>query len=332
MNVTIKDIARLAGVSYSTVSKALMDSPLVKPDTKRRIVDLADELGYQPNIAAKSLVSRRSMTIGIILPTLERIALSALVGRINDALAVQGYEVVLSILPPASAVKLFQRLQIDGIVVFENISPEDQMIDWVTTNIPVLTIGSSHISSSRYAMVDVKRKDAIKIAVHYLYELGHRRMVFIGDDRDSDSKQREKVAGFKEAAYECGLTAEQAAIINSMENTWYHGYEAGRRMLALEKLPTAVVAGSFDLTAGLLRAIQDGGLHVPEDISIVSYDHVPQLAELDVPITAVGSPVDAYAQRIAETLLGLIGASEPIRLTSLLEAVIEERSSCRKLN
>src|SRR5690606_16412833 len=129
MNVTIKDIARLAGVSYSTVSKALNDSPLVKSETRQRIVELAKQLGYEPNHAAKSLVSRRSMTIGVLLPSLERVALSALVSRINDALASRGYEVILSILPPAHAARLFQRLQVDGIVVFEDITPEARRID-----------------------------------------------------------------------------------------------------------------------------------------------------------------------------------------------------------
>ena len=331
MGVTIKDLARLAGVSYSTVSKALNDSPLVKPETKRRIVELADQLGYEPNFAAKSLVSRRSMTIGIILPSLERIALSALVERINDELSGQGYEVILSILPPHAAVKLFQRLQVDGVVVFEDITPEGAAIDSVTTDIPVLSIGSSHVTGPRYAMVDVKRKEAIKLAVRYLYGLGHRRIVYVGDDRNSDSKQQEKVAGFKEAAFECGLSADIAGIINANANTWSNGYDAGRKLLEFAELPTAVIAGSYDLTSGLLRAVQDGGLIVPDQLSIVSYDHVPQQAELDVPTTSVGAPVDAFAERIAASLLQAIGSDKPMKTIELLDATIAERSSCLRI-
>ncbi|WP_199621141.1 LacI family DNA-binding transcriptional regulator [Paenibacillus alkalitolerans] len=331
MNVTIKDIARLAGVSYSTVSKALNDSPLVKPDTKKRIVELAAQLGYQPNIAAKSLVSRRSMTVGVVLPSLERVALSALVGRINDELAGRGYEVILSILPPTSAVKLFQRLQMDGIVVFEDISPEEKYVEPAATEIPVVSIGSSHVTSSRYAIVDVKRKEALKEAVRYLAGLGHARIAYIGDARESDSKQQQKVAGFMEGAFECGLTSESAFIMNSDGNTWRHGYEAGRRLLVLDKRPSAVITGAFDVTAGFLRAVQDGGLSIPDDLSLLSYDNVPQLAELDVPVSAVGAPVSLLADRIASRLVDIMGSANAIRMSELLDACIEERASCRNV-
>ena len=327
MNVTIKDIARLAGVSYSTVSKALNGSPLVKPETRRRIVELAEQLGYEPNLAAKSLVSKRSMTVGALLPSLERVALSALVGRINDALAARGYEVILSILPPTSAARLFQRLQVDGIVVFEDITPEAQHVETVSTDIPVVSIGASHLVGSRFALVDVKRKDALRDAVRYLAGLGHSRIAYIGDARESDSKQQEKVAGFTEGAFACGLSSDDAIVLNSDGNTWRHGYDAGRRLLALDDRPTAVITGAYDVTAGLLRAALDGGLRVPDDLSLVSYDNIPQLAELDVPVTAVGAPVDAFAERIAEALLDIMAQDGPVRRTTLLDAALEERAS-----
>lgn len=327
MSVTIKDIARLAGVSYSTVSKALNDSPLVRPETKRRIVDLAAQLGYEPNLAAKSLVSRRSMTVGALLPSLERVALSALVGRINDELSHRGYEMILSMLPPTDAVRLFQRLQVDGIVVFEDITPEARHVEPVTTDIPVVSIGSSHIVGSRYALVDVKRKDALRAAVRYLAGLGHARIAYVGDAREADSKQQEKVAGFLEGVFDSGLNADGAFILNSDGNTWRHGYEAGRRLLELEPRPTAVITGAYDVTAGCLRAVQDGGLQVPDDLSLVSYDNIPQLAELDVPVTAVGAPVDRFAERIAAALLDIMASDGPARQTALLDAALEERAS-----
>lgn len=331
MNVTIKDIARLAGVSYSTVSKALNDSPLVKPDTKRRIAELAEQLGYQPNFAAKSLVSRRSKTVGIILPSLERVALSALVGRINGELAERGYDVILSTLPPAPAAALFQRLQMDGIVVFEDIAPEDRHDDAVSADIPVLSIGASHMTGSRFALVDAKRKEAIKEAVRYLASLGHTNITYIGDNRDSDNKQQEKVAGFLEGAFECGLSPASATVLDSGGNTWRHGFEAGRQMLQGEK-PSAVITGTFDLTAGFLRAVQDGGLDVPGDLSLVGYDNVPQLAELDVPVTAVGVPLELYGRQIAATLVEIMAIDEPVRRSVMLDACIEERKSCGNNN
>lgn len=331
MTVTIKDIARLADVSYSTVSKALNDSPLVKPDTKKRITLLAAQLGYQPNLAAKSLVSRRSMTVGIILPSLERVALSALVGRINGELAARGYDVLLSILPPEAAIGLFHRLQMDGIVIFEDITPEDEHDELIATDIPILSIGASHVNGSRYAMVDAKRKEAIKEAVRYLTRLGHRRIAYVGDHRGADSKQQEKAAGFMEGAFEYGLSSSSAFILDSGGNTWKNGFDAGRRLLLLDERPSAVITGAFDLTAGFLRAVQDEALHLPDDLSLISYDNVPQLGELDVSVTAIGAPVDVYAEQIAATLLDIMGSKTAVRRTVLLDARIEERASCRRI-
>ncbi|MEK3885493.1 LacI family DNA-binding transcriptional regulator [Paenibacillus sp. PL2-23] len=330
MNVTIKDIARLAGVSYSTVSKALNDSPLVKPDTKRRIAELAEQLGYQPNFAAKSLVSRRSKTVGIVLPSLERVALSALVGRINGELAERGYDVILSTLSPQPAAALFQRLRMDGIVVFEDIPPEGRHDSAVTTDIPVLSIGVSHMSGSRFALVDAKRKEAIKEAVRYLTSLGHSHIAYVGDNRGSDNKQQEKVTGFLEGAFEYGLSPVSAEVLDSGGNTWKHGFEAGRALLQRERLPSAVITGAFDLTAGFLRAVQDGGLDVPANLSLIGYDNVPQLAELDVPVTAVGVPLRQYGRVIAATLVDIMASDAPIRRTVMLDACIEERASCSK--
>jgi len=329
MSVTIKDIARLAGVSYSTVSKALNDSPLVKPETKQRIVELAAQLGYQPNMAAQSLVSRRSMTVGVLLPSFERTALSALVSRIHHELARYGYNVILSILEPSAAVKLFQRLHVDGMVVFEDITPEAQHIEAVTTDIPVVSIGPSHIVSTKFALVDVHRKQAIRTAVRYLIELGHSSIAYIGDARGSDSKQLEKIQGFMEGAFENGLSNEHASIINTGGNTWHNGYEAGLKLLELAERPAAAITGAFDVTAGFLRAVLDGGLQIPGDLTLVSYDHVPQLAELDVPVTAIGAPVGRYAERIAAALVEIMNAEDPVRKTELIEAELEIRASSK---
>jgi LacI family transcriptional regulator len=328
MNVTIKDIARLASVSYSTVSKALNNSPLVRSDTKQRIVEIAHQLAYQPNFAAQRLVSKRSKTVGIVLPSLEKIALSALVERINHELTDRGYEVIFSILGIRDALNMFQRLQVDGIVVFEGISSERTPREVITTGIPFISIGSSDIWGTRYALVDAKRKDAIGKAVRYLVGLGHRHIAYLGDARVSDSKQQVEVTGFCEVALACGLSPESAYVINAKGDTWLQGYVAGRELMNATHCPTAVITGAFDLTAGFLRSVQDAGRSVPHDVSLISYDHIPKLAELDVPVTAVGAPIDVFAQRIASMLLTIMNSQSPISLTELIDVEIVERSSC----
>jgi len=331
MNVTIKDIAKLAGVSYSTVSKALNNSPLVRPDTKQRIVELAGQLGYEPNLIAKSLVQKRSMTVGILLPSIERVALSALVERIHDALAQRGYEVILSILTIKDAIRLFQRLKVDGIVIFEEISPEERMSFPIETELPMVSIGSSHVRGSRYAMVDVNRREAIKQAVHYLAQHGHERICYVGDARAIDQKQQEKVVGYLEGIQANPSCSDHSQIINSSGNLWQEGFAAGRQFLALDRRPTAVVSGAYHVTAGFLRALLEAGLTVPKDLSLISYDHIPQLAQLEVPITAVGTPVTLLAEQVAASLVRVMNSKEPIHLQEWLEVLIAERHSCESL-
>jgi LacI family transcriptional regulator len=108
MSVTIKDIARESGVSYSTVSKALNNSPLVKPETKKKVLETANMLGYTPNFAAKNLVSKKSRTIGLVWPAIDRIALTALVSKINELVTAENYFMILSVDEADKAIGMFK--------------------------------------------------------------------------------------------------------------------------------------------------------------------------------------------------------------------------------
>jgi len=119
LSVTIKNIAQIANVSYSTVSKALNNSPLVKNSTKERIISIANELGYQPNSAAQKLVSNKTFIIGLIWPTIERIALSTLVSEISNQINKTSNSIVLSVEPIQKSLRTFERFQVDGIIYFD---------------------------------------------------------------------------------------------------------------------------------------------------------------------------------------------------------------------
>ena len=202
MSVTIKDIAKASGVSYSTVSKALNDSTLVKPDTKRKVLKVANELGYQPNFSARNLVSKKSHTIGVVWPTIERIALSALITKINEVIEQNQYSMILSISEIAASVEMFRRFQVDGIVIFDE--DEETYIDPnILAAVPVLSHGVP--KGSPYPVVDSNHKKALSLAVEYLNGLGHEEIVFIGDLTTHDPRQREKEHGFEQKMKELKL-------------------------------------------------------------------------------------------------------------------------------
>ncbi|UOF90308.1 LacI family transcriptional regulator [Fodinisporobacter ferrooxydans] len=324
MNVTIKDIARMAGVSYSTVSKALNDSPLVKEKTKSKILNIATQLGYQPNFAAQSLVSKKSNTIGVLWPTVERLALSTLATQINSKLEQHSYSMILSINPIDSAIKLFNRFQVDAILLFDEEQPE-QNTEVTSSVVPILCYGE--LGASKFPTITVDRRQAILKAVQYLTNLGHRRISYIGD-LSRKINQQEKYIGFMEGIMKYGLLSHPQMATDSLGLSWQAGYQAAKSLLESEYHPTAVISGSYDLTVGIIRAIHEAKLQIPNDISLISYDNIPQMENLEIPVTAVGAPIEKISDSIVESLLTIIEHQNLDAKKSFVESELFERSSC----
>ncbi|GGF96348.1 LacI family DNA-binding transcriptional regulator [Paenibacillus abyssi] len=327
MTVTIKDIAQQAGVSFSTVSKALRNSPLVQESTKRKILLLAEEMGYRPNTAAQRLVSKKSWAIGVVWPSVERVTPSILITLINEELEKYNYTTLLSMNKIESAIDVFNRFQPDAILIFYD--RDQSFIEQMPyqTNIPILYYGISGLTP--YPTIDVLRGKAIRLAVKHLTGLGHRRIAYLGDMAHSDLLQKEKIAAYEEEMKSLDLLPGIVPI-QSMES--HDGYVAAIKLLASGKRPTAIISGSYDLTRGIIRAAAELKLDIPKQLSIVSYDHIPQMAELELPITTVGVEVAEIARRTAELLVQLAskepdaGIDDHIRL----EPVLTERAStCR---
>ncbi|MCR6107742.1 LacI family DNA-binding transcriptional regulator [Salipaludibacillus agaradhaerens] len=302
MSVTIKDIAKVAGVSYSTVSKALRNSPLVKAPTKKRIMAIADNLGYHPNVAARSLVSKRSNTVGIIWPTVERAAHAALMTQINEHLEEKGYKSLISINNMSDAITTFQSIQVDAILIFY-----DQMTDQVPSipDVPVLVYGTSH--NSPFPVIDVNRKGALYLAVSHLIKAGHSHIAFIGDLSGRDPLQEEKVLGFKEGMLDGAGHIPSNLLINSNGMTYYDGYKAAEELLAdFPSTITAIISGSFDLTKGIIRAVQEANLLIPENVTILSYDNIPQTTTFESPVSVIGVPLEKITGAIVNRLINMM--------------------------
>lgn len=326
MSVTIKDIAKASGVSYSTVSKALNDSPLVKPQTKSKILDVAKQLGYQPNFSARNLVSKKSNAIGVVWPTIERIALSALITEINETIEKSDYSMILSISRIHSSVEMFRRFQVDGIIIFEE-EGQPPLDPGILATVPVLSHG---VPKKRpYPLIDVHQKEAIYKAVKYLHGLGHTEISFVGDLNSNDPRQKEKFLGYREKMKELQIPLKEGSIINTRGLDWYDGYFATKSLLENYHRPTAIIGGSYDLSVGILRAIKESGLDIPNDISVIGYDNIPQMGGLEIPLTSVGVPINKLANKIVYSLLQLIEHPEvKLPLVQTLSPELNDRESC----
>lgn len=326
MGVTIKDIAYVSGVSFSTVSKALNNSPLVKPETKSKILKIAEEMGYEPNFIAKRLASKETKIIGLVWPTIERLALSTLVTRINNEIEKKNYSMLLSINSANSAVDMFKRFQVDGIIVFEEKDTE-LPIKSLPKNIPVLSYGVGS-SGTIVPTIDVNYKKAMHLAVEYLFKLGHRNITYIGDFSLGATRQKEKYAGFVDVMKEFSLPIHEHSLINTGGLDWFNGYMATNRLLQSSNIPTAIIGGSYDISSGIIRSLKEANLIIPKDISVIGYDNIPQMANLETPLTSIGVPVDSLAKKITDSLFSAIQDLQSVSLVQTIEPELKERNSC----
>ncbi|WP_373279187.1 substrate-binding domain-containing protein [Halalkalibacter okhensis] len=223
-----------------------------------------------------------------------------------------------------SAIATFNRFQVDAILVFgENNSVLSDTS--IHTTVPILYYGLKE--NSTYPTIDVNRRKAIKLAVNYLEEIGHKKIAFIGDLTDKDPLQKEKAIGFFEAmnVKKASDLPELAIPTNGLEV--HDGYHAAKVVLANNKDITAIITGSYDLTRGVLRAANELSLDVPKDLSIISYDNIPQSENLGVTLSTVGVPVTRIAKHINETLLSIIEGHN-IQDSIILDPELNIGTSC----
>lgn len=292
MAVTLKDVAKACGVSYSTVSKALKNSPLVKPNTKAYIQQKAAEMNYIPNHSARALVSKRSNTIGLIWPSVDRVAVTHLVSEINEALKSLGYVMILSIDDIAVASKKFLEFGCDGIIIFDE-GPSTNLPSDVYENIPVVAYGVDR--EIDYPIINVNHYKAMIMAIESLLEKGVKQIDYIGDINTTDSRQVAK----KDAIIDyCQQHHIYYRIIDSQGLSALETESAVKNFYAQHDLAPGVICGSYDITIGTLNAID---LERNQPI-IYSYDNIPHIAKLDYPVHAIGVPTVEIANKVVEVL------------------------------
>jgi LacI family transcriptional regulator len=295
--VTIKDIAKMANVSYSTVSKALNDSPLVKPETKRRIQEIARQAGYQKNLLARHLVSGQSRLIGLVLTNVHNPTFSTLAKYLYQALKERQYHLIFAI--SAEEVELFSQLRVDGLILWgEVVRNHPYLLNVVRQGTtPTLVLGSDE--PLPVPSISFDRRAGIAEAVRYLKSFGHRRIGIIG------GPQEIKIRAFLEALAVEGLQGSDDLLFPT-EPSFEGGYRALRYADPTRKLPTAFIGLNNLVTKGALRALLEMGYDVPNDISLIGYDNLPDMQNAEVPLTSVGPLLEDAAERAAAAMADLI--------------------------
>ncbi|HLK65653.1 MAG TPA: LacI family DNA-binding transcriptional regulator [Bryobacteraceae bacterium] len=302
---SIKDIARLARVSHSTVSRALHGSQQVSPETTARIRKIAEKAGYRPSAAARSLVKGRSNTIGVVVTNIADPFVAGVVSGIEDMAESHGYSVFLanSNADPdreLRVVRSFEERRVDGIIVTSSrvgalyVSLIERM------GVPVVLLNNQHPSEFMHSVL-IDNLAASVAATRHLIQLGHRRIAYLGD-RFGHQSDTERRAGYAKALEEAGIPycVDLAAY---GDGTPEGGEHAMAQLLALANRPTAVFCYNDMSALGAMRQIRASGLQIPDDLSVAGFDDLYISQYLEPPLTTVRQPMRQMGRMAMETLL-----------------------------
>jgi DNA-binding LacI/PurR family transcriptional regulator len=311
--VSIKDIARAAGVSHSTVSRALRNSPLVNANTAALVHKIAKEQKYVASAVARSLVTQRTSTIGIVVTSIADPFAGEVVSGIEECALAHNYSVILAAShgdPQREfrAVQSFHERRVDGVLVMASRVGAKYRSSLSVLKSPVVLINSHHRGEFTYS-VRIDNVGAAKIATSHLIGLGHRRIAYIGDALGFQSDS-ERFSGYQQALKEAGMTFTSTLVCYA-DGTPLKGLEAMSRLLALPEPPTAVFCYNDREALGVMRAVREHGLSVPHDVSVVGFDDLFLSSYTDPPLTTVQQPKHEMGRQATEILFGLLNGEKP---------------------
>lgn len=313
MPVSIKDIARLAGVSHSTVSRALHNSPLIPTATTQRIQQIARESGYTASAVARSLVTRKTEAIGVVVTSIADPFNGELVGGIEEAANEKGYSVILSTSQAdpgreMAVVRSFQERRVDGILVASSRVGSLYLPLLEELQIPIVLINNQHGSDFVHSIA-VDNVDGAYRAAKHLLELGHRRIAYLGDRLGLHS-DAERFAGFKKALDDSGVLLPEECIVHG-DGKLEGAIVAARQLLECRERPSAIVCYNDMSALGLLQVAEEGHIPVPDQLSVTGFDDIFFAALARPALTTIRQPRREMGREAVKMLLHLLqGTSE----------------------
>jgi len=338
MRVSIKDIARAANVSHSTVSRALSDSPLISAETKVRIQRLAREMGYTPDAIARSLVTQQTRTVGVVVTTITDPWVAEVVQGIEDAAHENGYSVILAsgASEPGrelATVEMLRSKRVDGLIVTSSRVGALYLEHLERIGVPVVLVNNHNEQSGRYTFsVSVDNQHGGYLATNHLIERGHRRIAYISGAADH-SDDADRLTGYRQALDENGLTFDPTLVMSG--NGQLNGGERALHTLTgLGAPPTAAFCYN-DMTAiGLLFAARREGLSVPYNLAVVGFDDIPFARYVQPALTTIAQPQRDMGRQAMSMALALMdtGDSAPSLSDVVVqgELVVRESSGAKK--
>ena len=337
--ITSQDVADLAGVSRTTVSLVLNDVEgiHISPETRKKVHDSAEELGYIPNATAQALATQRAKAIGLVMTrSPHHIASDTFLPQILGGLlnVVKQHKLRLLIESVEAEhqdreyLELARAKHIDGMIL---LTPRiDDVALKRLEEVDVSTVVMGKLTDSNLYSVDVDNRQAAKKAVEYLLELGHTRIACISNAPPSYSAAPDRVLGYKDAMTSAGIIPNDD-LIQYADFDPQSGFDCMQSLLAYENEFTAVFVASDNVAMGVKSALREADLRIPDDISIMGFDDIPWAQYSDPPLTTIHLPAQELASEACLVLLNLMKGSEPEERNLVLDTELVVRQSCRKL-
>lgn len=310
---TIHDVARKAGVAPITVSRVINKSGYISQETRVRVEEAISELGYVPNTLARSLRSKRTNTLALILTDITNPFFTTLARGVEDAASDAGYTVIFCNTDesPTEEKKYLQVLlqkQVDGILLVPARSSGESVELVQKHGTPVVVI-DRHVKAGN---VDVVRGDSLQgsyALTKLLLDLGHRRLAIISGPKDVSTSE-DRVEGFRQALSERQIPVDSQMVYYG-GYTQKYGYDITRKILELPNRPTGIVAANNFISLGSMKALLDAGMRVPEDIALVGFDDLPSGMVIFPFFTVAAQPAYQMGQTAFKLLLARLHEQEP---------------------
>jgi LacI family transcriptional regulator len=330
--VTIRDVARAAGVSVSTVSRVLNGKDDVAPETAAAVRRVIEDLGYASSLAARGLRSRATRVVGVIVQDMWHPFITIVIKGINEVVAAHDYDLLAYASARRSVETLAQWEQrqvaqlngavTDGIIV---VTPRAATY---RTAFPVVAVDPNQADTEFPAVISTNRQGVLE-AMRYLLALGHRRIGFITGRMDLQSAVR-RFDGYRDALGEAGIPFVPALTVEG-DYTREKGFAGALRLLTQPDPPTAIMASSDDTALGVYDAAAKLGLRIPDDLSVIGFDNTPAGALLNPPLTTVDQFIEKMGALAAEILLNLIQGRLCDTRVHKVPTRLVVRQSCRAI-
>lgn len=321
------DVARLAGVSHQTVSRVLNASPAVGPELTLRVQEAIRHLGYKRNPAARALASRRSMNLGVITFGISLYGPSLTLFGIAEAARQVGYTTSLITLADVTretvrnALDHLEDVSADGVVIVAPVNNVVDMIQGMDIQLPMVTFEPGAVGKSTSVAVDEVL--GARMATRHLLELGHQSVWHVagpGGWLGADARikgWRQELAANRRIAHE---------LIEGEDWSVSAGYKAGKRVAADREI-TSVFVANDQMSLGLLRALHEAGLRVPEDISVVGFDDIPESAFFLPPLTTVRLDFDRVGRACVDIMMDMLRGRNPLGVATIPPPELVVRAS-----